>query len=87
MTPLSVGPRLAAAVMAAATKAHDEVLQGTQVPPPLGSHQRLLARCSLRISRHRQAATNVDDFVLGKRRMSRPMPADRRLLDNPGGQF
>jgi len=31
-----------------ATKAHDEVLQRTQVPPRPGSHQRLLARCSLR---------------------------------------
>ena len=48
MIPLSVGPRLAAAATAGATKAHDEVLQRTQVPPRPGSHQRLLARCSLR---------------------------------------
>jgi hypothetical protein len=52
MTPRPVGPRLAAAVTVGATKAHDEALQRTQVQPQPGSHRRLLARCSLRISRH-----------------------------------
>jgi len=98
MTPLSVGPRMAAAVTAAATKAHDEVLQGTQVPPPPGSHQRLLARCSLRISRHvvRRLQTLMTSFSANERaysrrpsyfRMGRPMPADLRLLDPPEGNF
>jgi hypothetical protein len=48
MIPPSLGLRLPAAVTRGATKAHDEVLQRTQVPPRPGSHQRLLARCSLR---------------------------------------
>jgi hypothetical protein len=48
MIPHSLGLRLPAAVTRGATKAHDEVLQRTQVPPRPGSHQRLLARCSLR---------------------------------------
>jgi hypothetical protein len=48
MIPPSLGLRLPAAVTRGATKAHDEVWQRTQVPPRPGSHQRLLARCSLR---------------------------------------
>jgi hypothetical protein len=52
MTPLSVGLRLAVTKMVGATKAHDEQLQCTQVPPRPRSRRALLARCSLRISRH-----------------------------------
>jgi hypothetical protein len=62
MIPPSVGLRSAAAVTMAATKAHDEVLQRTQVPPRPESHQRLLARCSLRTVPCRQAATNAAEL-------------------------
>jgi hypothetical protein len=48
MIPPSLGLRLPAAVTRGATKAHDEVWQRTRAPPRPASHQRLLARCSLR---------------------------------------
>jgi hypothetical protein len=48
MIPPSLGLRLPAAVIRGATKAHDEVWQRTRAPPRPASHQRLLARCSLR---------------------------------------